>query len=45
MSTFNLISIIKSNNPWPKLIEQTLINPFILDLKQVIYDNMTNFNI
>ena len=45
MSTSNLIFIIESNNRWSKLIEQTVINPFILDLKQVIHDNMTNFKI
>jgi len=41
MSIFNLISIIESNNPRSKLTEQTLINALMLDLKQVIYDNMT----
>ena len=41
----NLISILESNNMWFKLTEQTLIDAFMLGLKQVIYDNMTNFKI
>jgi len=45
MSNPNLISIIESNNLRSKLTEQTLINALMLDLKQVIYDNMTNFKI
>ena len=45
MSNLNLISILESNNMWFKLTEQTLINAFMLGLKQMIYDIMTNFKI
>ena len=45
MSNPNLISILESNNTRFKLTEQTLVNAFMLGLKQVIYDNMIKFKI